>query len=86
MLSSSAPAVGYVKTSTRPPSRTGARFRWARTASAGRRGTGIRVVSSRVAARRAAPERRPTVRALTRAPGKADPKSRVLLMSAPRKA
>ncbi len=86
MLSSSAPAVGYVNTSTPPPSRTGVRARWARTAADGRRGTGIRDVSSRVAARRPAPERRATVSACTAAPGKEPSKSRMLLMSAPRKA
>ena len=98
MLSSSAPAVGYVYTSIRPggplsaaSSAGGTRSRWARTASAGSRGRGIRRVSSRVAASRAGRERREvpstsTGAGVPSARGNAWGKSRMPLMSAPRKA
>lgn len=91
MLSSSVPAVGYVYTSTRPPSRTGASSRWARTFSDGSRVSGMRWVTRRVAASRAAPERREVRRTSTgavrpSARGKAYGKSRMPFTSAPRNA
>ncbi|PPS80619.1 hypothetical protein BZZ08_05805 [Streptomyces sp. MH60] len=91
MLSSSVPEVGYVYTSTRPPSRAGESSRWARTLSAGRRVSGMRRVSSRVASSRAAPDRREVRSTSTgagrpSARGKAAGKSRMPFTSAPRKA
>ncbi|CAM5454193.1 hypothetical protein STENM327S_00540 [Streptomyces tendae] len=91
MLSSSVPEVGYVYTSTRPPSRAGVSSRWARTLSAGRRVSGMRRVSSRVAASRSAPDRREVRSTSTgagrpSARGKAVGKSRMPFTSAPRKA
>ncbi len=89
MLSSSVPEVGYVYASTRPPSLTGASSRWARTFSAGRRVSGMRWVSSRVAASRPAPERRDVRSTATgagrpSARGKVCGKSRMPFTSAPR--
>ncbi len=89
MLSSSVPDVGYVYTSTRPPSRTGDNSRWARTFWAGRRVRGMRWVSSRVAVSRAAPERREVPSTSTgagcpSARGKAFGNSRMPFTSAPR--
>ncbi len=89
MLSSSVPGVGYVWTSTLPPSRTGASSLWARTFSAGRRVRGMRWVSSRVAARRPAPDRREVLRTsigadVPSARGKASGNWRMPFTSAPR--
>lgn len=89
MLSSSVPGVGYVYTSTWPPSRTGDSSRWARTFWAGSLVRGMRWVSRRVAVSRVAPERREVRSTSTGAGppparGKALGKSRMPFTSAPR--
>lgn len=91
MLSSSVEAVGYVYVSTVPPSRAAPSSRWARTFAEGSRVSGIRRVSSRVAASSRSPERRETVRTPTGAGApsarrKTSGKSRMPFTSAPRKA